>query len=351
MQITANYLRFSVNLFDIYENQKMPLSSIDRLENLILQINRWFCSLIFLFGIVGNLLNLIIFTRQTFLKQSSSLYFLCISITNIAMYFTGLATRILDDGWRVNLTFNRNVIYCKLRNYLVYTLFSISSWLFVLASFDRYYATNPSTLRRQFYCSYRTASKLITSIVLICLFAHVHMLIFYDYYLKLNTYDQWTWTCTSNGLAYDIFWAFFILIFYSFLPPLVMSILNFLTIENFRRSRRQVHVLTLFTLSQVMKTRRETIQLIKILSSQILILICFTIPHSIYWLYITFTTNDNSNKSNLRREYEKFALHLVRILLYVNYGSSFYIQMIISRTFRREFRKFCQQRIIHRNRL
>lgn len=328
----------------------MTLSSIDTLENLILQINRWFCPVIFILGVFGNILNLIIFTRQTFLKQSSSLYFLCISITNLAMFFMGLGTRILDDGWRVNLTFNRNTIYCKVRNYLVYTLFSISSWLFVLASFDRFYATNPSTIRRQFYCSYRIASKLISSIILICLFAHVHMLIFYDYYLKLNTYDRWTWTCTSNAFAYDLFWAFFILIFYSFLPPIVMSILNFLTVQNFRQSRRQVHVLTMFTLSRVMQTRRETNQLIKILSLQIILLICFTIPHSAYWLYIAFTADDSESKSNLQREYEKFVLNIVRILLYVNYGSSFYVQMIFSRTFRTEFWKFYQQRIMHRNR-
>ena len=327
----------------------MTFSSLDRLEYFIVQINRWLCPLIFFFGLLGNFLNLIIFTRQTFLKQSSSLYFLCISITNIAMFLLGLGTRILDDGWNLNLTFNRNIIYCKVRNYFVYTLFSISSWLFVLAAFDRFYATNQSTLRRQFFCSYRIATKLISLIILICLLAHIHMLIFYDYVLKLNTYDQWRWTCTSNALAYDIFWAFFILIFYSFLPPLIMSIMGFLTIENVRRSRRQVHIRAMFTLSGVMQTRRETSQLIKILSCQIIILIVFTIPHSIYWLYYAFTASENVNKSNLQREYEKFALHIVRILLYVNYGSSFYIQMLISRTFRMEFYKF-SQRIIQRNR-
>jgi len=103
--------------------------------------------------------------------------------------------------------------------------------------------------------------------------------------------------------------------------------------------------LTMCTLSRVMKTRRDTNQLIKALSLQILILIIFTIPHSSYWLYFVFTSYDYYIKTNLRKEYEKLMLHIVRILLYIHYGSSFYIQMIISKLFREEFKKFFDKTI------
>jgi hypothetical protein len=318
----------------------MTLFLINTLEWLILDINRYICPIIFIFGILGNILNLIIFTRQTFLKQSCSLYFLCISLNNLAMYLIGLTTRIIDDGFNLNLVYNNSTIYCKLRNYLVYTLFANSSWLLVFASLDRYFAINQSTLQRQFYCSYRMAFKLITLTIIICLLAHIHMLIFYDYYLTLDSYGRLTLTCTTNSLTYDLFYAFFILIFYSLLPPLLMSIISLLTIKKFRQSRRQINPVMIFTLSRIMKTRRDTNQLIKVLSLQIFLLILFTIPHSIYWLYIAFTSVENSNKSNLQKEYEKLALNIVRILLYINYGSSFYIRMIISKTFRQEFIKF-----------
>ena len=65
------------------------------------------------------------------------------------MYLIGLTTRILDDGFKLNLFYNNSNIYCKIRNYIVYSLFSISSWFFVLASFDHFYSTNQSTLQRQ----------------------------------------------------------------------------------------------------------------------------------------------------------------------------------------------------------
>ncbi len=51
------------------------------------------------------------------------------------------------------------------------------------------------------------------------------------------------------------------------------------------------------------------------------------------------TTNQSSTKTNLTRAYEKLLLSIVRILLYVSYASSFYIHIIILRTFRNEFLK------------
>jgi hypothetical protein len=318
----------------------MAVPLINTLEWVILELNQKICPIILIFGVISNVLNLIIFTRETFIKQSCSLYFLCISLNNLAMYLIGLTTRIIDDGFKLNLSYNKTSAYCKIRNYLVYTLFAVSSWLLVLASLDRLYATNQSTLRRQFYCSFRIAFRLIFLTIGICVIAHIHMLIFYGFFLTSNAYNQLTLSCTINVLAYDIFYAFFILIFYSLLPPILMSIIGILTVRNFRQSRRQINSITMISLSRTMKTRRDTNQIIKVLSLQIILLIIFTIPHSLYWLYIAFTSSSSILKTNLTREYEKFFLTIARILLYINYGSSFYIQMIISKKFRDEFIKF-----------
>lgn len=310
---------------------------IDILERIILEINRCLCPIILVFGIIGNILNLIIFTRETFRKQSCSLYFLCISLNNLAMYLIGLLTRIIDEGLKLNLLYNNTNIYCKIRNYLVYALFSTSSWLFVSVSLDRFYATNQLAIQRQNFCSYKTAFKLISLTIGICFISHIHMLIFYNFFLQLNAYDQLTLKCTTYSSAYDIFYAFFILIFYSLLPPLLMSIIGMLTVRNLHQSRRQINSITLMTVSQTMKARRDAHQLIKVLSLQIILLIIFTIPHSSYWLYTAFTSS--LVKTTMIREYEKVFLNIARILLYINYGSSFYIQIIISKTFRNEFRK------------
>jgi hypothetical protein len=103
----------------------MSLSLINTLELLIIEINRWICPIILIFGLSGNILNLIIFTRQTFLKQSCSLYFLCISLNNITMYLIGLTTRIIDDGFQLNLIYNNTNIYSYFIYYSTFNLLAL----------------------------------------------------------------------------------------------------------------------------------------------------------------------------------------------------------------------------------
>jgi hypothetical protein len=113
-----------------------------------------------------------------------------------------------------------------------------------------------------------------------------------------------------------------------------MSIIGLLTLNNIRKFRRHINP---FIIQSI--TRKDSTQLCKSLSIQIIILVILTIPHSCYWIYMGLTSSEYLNKTNLTRAYEKLLLSIVRILLYVNYASSFYIHIIISRTFRNEFLK------------
>lgn len=314
----------------------MVLSTISTLDWLATTINQWVGLIIFICGILGNLFNLIIFTRRTLLKQSCSLYILATSINNLAMFFTGLLTRILDEGFHISIFGGNSDIYCKIRTYLVYTLFAISSWFLVFVSIDRYYSTNQSALKRQKYCSTSMALKFICLTIIGCLLVHIHIIIYYQYISQLNPFGQFSLTCTTNNSIYNIFFSFFMLIFYSLLPPTLMTIIGLLTLNNIRKSRQHINP---STSQRIIRITRDTHQLRKSLSIQIIILIILTIPHSCYWIYMGLTSNSNALKTPPTRQYEKFTSHIVRLLLYINYASSFYIQIIISKTFREEFIK------------
>lgn len=110
-----------------------------------------------------------------------------------------------------------------------------------------------------------------------------------------------------------------------------MSIIGLLTLNNVRKSRQHINPFTNQT-----EIRRDKHHLLRSLSIQIIILVILTTPHSCYWVYMGVTTYRNSMKTNLTRAYEQFILNVVRLLLYVNYASSFYMQMIISKTFQEE---------------
>jgi len=230
----------------------MTLSIISTLQWLNTIINEWIGLIIFIFGITGNLFNLIIFTRRMFFKQSCSLYLVATSINNLAIFFAGLSTRILDEGFHIEIFDNNSNIYCKIRTYFVYVLFAISSWFFVFASLDRFYSTNQSTLKRQQFCSTSMVLKFISLTIIGCLLAHIHIIIYYENVYTLNPYNILSLTCGTNN---------------------------------------------------------------------------------------NLTSSENLIKTDLTREYESFSLTIVRLLLYMNYGSSFYIQIIISKTFRDQFFK------------
>ena len=307
---------------------------IIQLESLVLIFNRWIALFILLSGVLGNVFNLLIFTSRTLLKQSISWYFLGISLTNLAMFLVGLSTRLLDEGFQISLFADASDEFCRIRTYLVQTLFSISSWLAVGATLDRLYSTNSSALKRQRFCSIAVAWKAMGAIVVLCSSVHVHELIFYRSVSQLDSFDQWKLSCVSPSSAYNLFFAFFTLIFYSLLPPLLISVIGLFTLKNLRRSRRQVNP----SLARVsLPPQRRVNQLLKTLFIQILALVVCTIPHSCYWLYMALTSLGGGTKSNVRRESERFSLTVVRLLLYVNYGSSFYLQSLLSASFRRDF--------------
>lgn len=313
----------------------MSSSLIVQLESVAVLINSCLGTCVLLAGLLGNLFNLILFRSPRMLKQSVSLYFVVISSNNLLLFLIGLTSRVIIDGFQLKVLGDDSALFCKVRTFFVHSFFSISNWLLVFATIDRFYSTNPSALKRNYVCSNSLAKKFIVATVGLCFGTHAHILLFYKYFPSLNPFGNYELTCAVENIVYNIFFAFFILIFYSLLPPMLIGILGLLTLRNIRRSRRTV---------QPTSVHRDRNQLIKLLSIQIVMLIILTIPHSIYWICVGFNSPvPPERKSALQREYERFFLHVVRLLLYINNGSSFYIQMTFSRTFRRDFLLHCLQ--------
>ncbi|UJR07288.1 hypothetical protein I4U23_011576 [Adineta vaga] len=80
------------------------------------------CSM-FLSGIFGNIMNILIFsTAQT---NPGTFYFLAASMINIIYFIGNLSFRILSVGYNLDFTIN-SVWWCKLRNYRYIMLGPIS---------------------------------------------------------------------------------------------------------------------------------------------------------------------------------------------------------------------------------
>jgi hypothetical protein len=84
-------------------------------------------------------------------------------------------------------------------------------------------------------------------------------------------------------------------------------------------------------------TRRTDIQLLRMLTAQVLVIIICTLPFSIYLLYSTFTAT--LTKSTLRIAQENLAFQIVGAVTYFAHSSSFYLYTLTGTIFRNELIK------------
>ena len=91
---------------------------------------------VLLYGFIGNFLCFKIFTSTKLNKYPISIYFRAISIFDSLVLIEGI-------DFLMNINFNLylsqlNDIFCKINTYFEYATPSISPWLMVIVSFDRY---------------------------------------------------------------------------------------------------------------------------------------------------------------------------------------------------------------------
>ena len=88
------------------------------------------CILLIVIGYFGNIVTIIIFRQKEFQKQSTSVYFICLSIVN--MILISYAPLIFfPDIWTINN------LTCKIFFVTQITVVKIQSWILVICSFDR----------------------------------------------------------------------------------------------------------------------------------------------------------------------------------------------------------------------
>jgi hypothetical protein len=92
-------------------------SAIVAWDNATTQLNRYFSIFIFLFGIIGNLLNMLVLSQRTLRSNPCASLFLVSSMASLVAILSGLVTRI-TSGWVVDLT-NTITWLCELRTFIV----------------------------------------------------------------------------------------------------------------------------------------------------------------------------------------------------------------------------------------
>jgi hypothetical protein len=301
-------------------------------NNTSLKINRYFSIFLFIFGIIGNILNIFVLSQRPFRSNSCAWLFRTSSIFNLISILSGLTTRLLSC-WILDIT-DRIKFLCQLRVFTLLTSRTIASWLIMLAILDRWLLSCTNI-------HYRRLSKLNNAkrgmIIIIVISILIYSPIFYCY--QANLIDT-PLKCYTKTIKCRIF-TDQIYTFLTILIPLILMILfGFLTMSNVRRIHHRVQIPLISRFSQTLITnghrqRLKSIDrhLLVMLLVQICVLTLFTFPQVIEMIYLTITTNQL--KSSLQNTIEKSIFTFSLLLTYLASGMPFYIYTLSgSRVFR-----------------
>ena len=238
-------------------------STVHQINFIIQQMNIYVGIFIYITGIIGGLLNIIIFTSlKTFRETSCGFYLTVTSVFNVGQAIFALTTRILDSGFSINLT---NLPWsCKLRTFLAQSCVLLSLTSMSLATIDQFL----SMTKYRHLSSLRLAHR---HIVIACCVWFLHGISALIYWGTLDG------VCIPTSIGYQRYLSYFYLpVLLGCLPIVVMVIFSLLSYFNIRTiASRQINIVRL---------RRDR-QLTAMALLQVAFIVFASIPYTIYNIY------------------------------------------------------------------
>ena len=285
--------------------------------------------LYFVFGLTGNTFNVLLFTRPALKRTSTSIYLLAASIANIVVVLLVLPFRLLADGFELDATAD-SIIACRVISYIYHVSLAIPPFFNIMACADRWAATSWQVNRRRL-ASIDRAKRWIPIPIVVS--------------LALYSYVLFTYTAQptppppycSVADAYAVPILLFYLIIYSVLPPSMMILFSLGILYNVYRQRdriaptiRVVNTSTVTgNLPRARHRRFSQMQLMLVCQSTIDCI--FTLPFCLVNLISLIVIND---------EYFLLVYSLLRLLIFFNYISSFYVYTLSSQLYRSQLKEF-----------
>ncbi|CAF0999285.1 unnamed protein product [Rotaria sp. Silwood1] len=322
---------------------------ITTVDYVTLQIIRYFSIFIFLFGSIGNILNVLVLSQSSFRSNPCATLFLFSSVVNFIAILSGLLSRILS-GWGTDLTATTR-FFCKLRGFVVNIARPVAIWYILFAIIDRWLLSSPSLQRRQMSSLKNAKRAMIISLIVASLvFSHV----IYCHEPNLINAPQKCYGITiACRFVTDI--SFMLL---AILPLPLMLMFGLMTVCNIRQSRgrvanRDTSMVTHTVTTNANPRRRMSKQdqnLLIMLLVQIFILVLLSLPLAFQKLYSAIMTD--RTPSALQAAVDNLVYNLAQLLHFLANGMPFYIYTLAGgKVFRKALFKFfinLRHRNLHR---
>ncbi len=273
---------------------------------------RYIMSTYLAMGLIGNFFNILVFSRQSHQRTSCSIYLIALSSFAI-IYLLWSVTPLIYTLDHIDPQI-QSIVYCKVRLYGSHVLGQYVRFSVVFACADRFFITRTS-VRIRAWSSVQTARKHLIIMCIVWLILGSHLPIFMT--IRGNTCGMFDF--------YKFFYPIYQTILVGILPPALMAVFGILTVRTLnQRHTKNTHI------------RQKDRDLMRMLFAEIVINISTSITFSGNLLYGTATFFVVS-KSPLRIEIETFVNFLSQFLIHLLSVTPFYLFIISSKSFRREF--------------
>jgi hypothetical protein len=144
---------------------------------------KWLAIIIFIVGLIGNIICLIIFNKLK--KNSTFIYLAFLSIIDIFVLLFGLGDIILISYFNYVIR-NSSLVICRVHSFLTYASTHLSSLILASISIDRAIATNMITFSK-IYCKPNVAYKVIFVNIILSSLVNFHNLAFLGFHVPATT--------------------------------------------------------------------------------------------------------------------------------------------------------------------
>ncbi|CAF0938582.1 unnamed protein product [Didymodactylos carnosus] len=153
--------------------------------------------------------------------------------------------------------------------------------------------------------------------------------------------------CISTSSALLNYIAIAPPLFMGFLPPFTLGLFGYLTYRNFGRKQIKIEPLSnnssskgVVSITTIAITTLRSIdkQLISMLLIQIIVYILCTVPFCAYTIYYVVVVQNYTQATVMQIAITDLFNTIASLLFYVNYTFSFYIYMISSKPYRKQFK-------------
>ena len=304
----------------------LPSTTHDELEQTIRYLYMIFYPILFLVGLVGNVLSSLLFSITDLSHSSCAIYFILLAVSNTLALIGGLH-HCLTIGYDVLV---RNAVYCRVRNLLLYTAMDEASWMIVALSLDRLFRVK-CPMRARIYCT-RKLTIIVCSIctaILVLKNAHLSTVFIGD--LSNDTDDH----CNPNPnypgyvFFFRTIWPWIDLTTFALLPFMIVTLSDSLIIyDRYKSGLKFGH-------------RNLDRSLVKFLLISSLTFIFCNFPFAITIALYPYISSTHAKDD--RYDQAAFMFDFLRLFSYASLALTFYLYYYSSSIFRQQAIHLCQR--------